>query len=97
MFIFTAIISAHIFLDEKNNKCLEVLNHIDDDREGLSMFDGYEDEVLSEIDMGESEDYFFIAMIEATPVTHYGHEYTEYDVEFKLKEVKDMQDLKIGC
>jgi hypothetical protein len=90
---FKAVVSGHIYQDEKFGKDIEILTQIDNDENCTDAFCDITNALLDEIDTGDSEDYYFIAIVEAEFVVHQGFDYTEYDTEYYVKEIKSIEDL----
>lgn len=88
---YKAIVSAHIYLDDEGKKDIEILSQIDND--DCEMFEGIRHSLLDMIEIGDSEDYYFMAIVQAETVVHRGFDYTEYDVEHYVKEIKSIEDI----
>jgi hypothetical protein len=93
---YKAIVSAHIWLDDNGRENVEILSKIDNDEKGTEVFDDIDHALLSEIDIGGSKDYYFIAIVESEFVEYQTLEGTEYDVEHEVTEIKSIQDIKVG-
>lgn len=90
---YKAIVSGHIWLDEDGDKDIEILTQIDNDVECTEIFCDIDHALIDNIEMGDSEDYYFIAVIESEfekTETYYD---TEYDVNHYVKEIKTVSDL----
>lgn len=88
-----AIVTAHIYEDEENDKDIEILTQIDNDINGSDAFCDITNALLDEIDTEGSEDYYFMAIVEAEFIVSRGWDYTEYDVEYYVKEIKNIEDI----
>lgn len=88
---YKAIVSAHIYLDDNGKKDIEVLSQVDND--DSEMFEGINDSLLENIDIGDSDDYYFMAIVEAETVRSVGFDYVEYDVEHTVREIKNIDDI----
>lgn len=88
-----AIVSAHIYIDEKYGKDIEILDQVDNDENGTDAFCDITNALLDIIDIGDSKDYYFMAIVEAEFVVHQGFDYTEYDTEYYVKEIKSIDDI----
>lgn len=90
---YHAIVSAHIFTDENGNKDIEILDFAEDDDEGTEIFCDKDHMLLDYIDIGEKEQYFFMAHIRA-----WFHSYYDYfdgyqaEVESEITELKSISD-----
>lgn len=91
---YKAIISAHIYLDEKGNKDIETLSFIHNDKEYTGVFDDIDHALMEEIDIGDSEDYYFMAIVESEFVEHRNWEGSEWDVEQEVTEINSIEDIK---
>lgn len=91
--MYKAIVSGHIFLDENDAKDLEILTLVHNDDKGTEIFCDIDDALIDNIDIGTSEDYYFIAVIESKFTKYDTWEGTEYDTEHHVKEIKTVNDL----
>ena len=90
---YKAVVSGHIYLDEKGNKDIELLTQCDNDK-GADTFCDIDHALIDEIDIGDSEDYYFNAIIESEWVESYHPEYgLEYEVEHEVIEIKSPNDI----
>lgn len=89
--VYKALVSAHIYLDDNGKKEIEILDQIDND--DSEMFEGIQCSLLDNIDIGDSADYYFMAIVTAEIVVHRGFDYTEHDVEHYVKEIKTIEDI----
>jgi hypothetical protein len=90
---FKAIVSGHIWIDQAGDKEIEILTQIDNDHEGTDIFCDIDHALIDDIETGDSEDYYFIAVIESEFVKQEYWDCTEYDVEHHVKEIKAVNDL----
>ncbi len=97
------IVSANIFEENSGDavvKHIELLSelYVGDTEESIPndiTFDGMESELLAVIDTLGSKDYYFMALVSANWEASYSYlDGTEYDVEFDVTELKDLNDLK---
>jgi hypothetical protein len=49
--------------------------------------------LLDQIDIGDSDDYYFIAIVESEFIKYNTLEGTEYDVEHYVKEIKSVEEI----
>lgn len=91
---YKAIVSAHIYIDGTYGKDIEILEQVDNDDQYTEIFDDMTNALLDEIDIGDSEDYYFMAIVEAEFVVQRGWDYTEYDVEYYIREIKRIEDIQ---
>lgn len=89
-----AIVSAHIYLDDKGQKDIEILSQVDNDEKGTGIFDDINHDLLVEIDIGDSEDYYFMAIVQSEFVKYENWEVTEYSVEHNITEIKSICDIR---
>lgn len=91
----TAIVSAHIFLNKIGLKDVEILSCVDDDNGSSKIFDDIENFLLDgmEIELNETVDYYFMAIVKAEVVVENWYEGPEYDVEVDVTEIKSISDL----
>jgi len=88
-----AIVSGYIYKNEKSEKDIEILTQVDNDENDTEAFCGIADALLDKIDTGDREDYYYMAIVEAKLVTHRGIDYTEYDTEYYVNEIKSIEDI----
>jgi hypothetical protein len=91
---YKAIVSAHIWLDDNDRKDIEILSQIDNDEKGTEIFSDIDHALRDEIDIGDSKDYYFIAIVKSEFVEHQTFEGTDYDVEHEVTEIKLIEDIK---
>lgn len=90
---FNTIVSAHLYLNEHGKKEVEILSMVADDDEGTDIFCDKEDMLCDAIDIGDTDDYYFMAHIRA-----WFHTYNDYfdgpqaDVEFVVTELATMEN-----
>jgi hypothetical protein len=98
---YKALVSAHIFLDEKGSKDVEVFNFVHNDKKYTGIFDDIDHALLEQIEVDfinefpqcETKEHFFMAIVKADFVVHQGFDYTEYDVEYSVNEIKEFGDI----
>lgn len=90
---YKAIVSGHIYLDEVGDKDIEILTQVDNGDEGTVIFCDIEHALIDSIETGDSEDYYFIAIIESEFERTETFEGIEYDVNHYVKEIKTVSDL----
>lgn len=88
--IYKAIISGHIFIDDNDNKDIEILTQIDNDKECIDVFCDIDHALIDTIDIGESDDYYFIAIIKSEWIEYQSWEGSEWEVEHEVIEIKDV-------
>jgi len=93
---FKAIVSGHIYLDEKGEKDIEILTQVDNDHKGTEIFCDLDHTLIDNIKTGKSEDYYFLAIIESEFERTNTFEGIEYDVNHCVKEIKEVSDF-IHC
>lgn len=86
--VYKALVSAHIYQDEKYGKDIEILTQIDDDENSTDVFCDITNALMDEIDTRGSDDYYFMAMVEAEFVELRGMDYVEYDIEYGVTEIQ---------
>ncbi len=91
---YIAIVSGHIYLDEDGDKDIEILTQVDNDDKCTEIFCDIDHALLDSIEIGDSEDYYFIAVIESEFEQTETWEGTEYDVNHYVKEIKTVNDFK---
>lgn len=90
---YKAIVAAHIWLDDKGKKEIEVLGIVHNDKVGLDVFCDVETAILEQIDIGDSDDYYFMAVVNSELVARVYWEGTEWDAEHEVIEIKDIKDI----
>lgn len=92
--IYKAIVSAHIWLDNEGDKEIEILTQVHNDCRGTGIFDDIDHALLEQIDIGESNDYYFLATVESGFIKTETFEGIEYDVDHYVTEIKAIEDLR---
>ena len=93
--IYKAIVSAHIYLDEKGEKDIEILSQVHNDHEYTGIFDDIDHVLLEQIEPQTSDDYYFIAAVNSEFVEHKYWEGSEWDVEHQVIEIKSTEDIEV--
>lgn len=88
-----AIVSGHIWTDEKGVKEIEILTMVANDENRADIFSEIDHTLIDNVEIGDSDDYYFIAIIESELTKYSTWEGTEYDVDYVVKEIKDPSDL----
>ena len=93
----TAIVSAHIYLDEDGDKDIEILTQVDNDNRTTDIFDDISHALLDQIEpkFDESGSYFFIAVVKSEFIRTEYFEGVEYDVEHDVTEINSLADFNI--
>lgn len=90
---YNAIVSAHIFIDEKERKSIEILDIVQSDDEFTDIFCDIEDMLIEEVEIGEKEQHFFMAHIRAWFHSYYDyHDGHQAEVESDITELKNIAD-----
>ncbi|PAD70596.1 hypothetical protein CHH83_01995 [Bacillus sp. 7586-K] len=89
---YKAIVSAHIWIDEDGDKDIEILTQIDNDDKGTDIFCDIDHALIDNIETGDSDDYYFIAIIESKFERTETLEGIEYDAEHDITEIKKVED-----
>lgn len=89
---FKALVSAHIWIEGNGEKDIEILTQIDNDEKATDIFCDIDHALLSDIEIGDSSDYYFIAIVESEFSRHDYSEGIEYEVEHYVKEIKSIND-----
>ncbi|OZB98114.1 hypothetical protein [Paenibacillus sp. XY044] len=89
---YKAIVSAHIWLNGGHEE-IEILSMTHNDEKATGIFDDIDHALLHEIEIGGSQDYYFIAIIESRFVEHRTWEGSEWEVEHEVREIKSIQDI----
>lgn len=90
---YHAIVSAHIYVDEKGVKDIEILDFVESEDEGLEIFEDIDYTLLELVDIGGKEQHYFMAHVKARY-----HTYNDYfdgvqgDVESEVTELKSIRD-----
>ena len=92
---YKAIVSGHIWIDEDGDKEIEIFTKITNDEQGTDIFCDIDHALLEDIETGDDEDYYFMAVIEAEFERTTTFDGTEYDVNLFVKEIKSISDLNI--
>jgi hypothetical protein len=90
---FKAIVSGHIWVDEDGDKDIEILTQIDNDEKGTDIFCDIDHALIDSIETGDSDDYYFIAVIESEFEKTVTYEGVDYDVNHYVKEIKTIDDI----
>ncbi|GIN74012.1 hypothetical protein J14TS2_44870 [Bacillus sp. J14TS2] len=90
---FKAIVSAHIWLDDDGHKDIEILTQVDNDDDIGDIFCDIDHALLDNIDVGDSTDYYFMAIVESEFVRTETLEGVEYDVEHSVSEINSVTDI----
>lgn len=90
-----AIVSGHIWIDEKEEKDIEILNQVDDDFEVTEIFCDIDLALLDNIKTGDSKDYYFIALVKSQFVEYKYWEGSEWEAEHEVIEIKSIDDIGI--
>lgn len=98
---FKAIVSAHIYLDEKGKKDIEILAQVDNDDKCTGIYDDLDHALLENVEIDfekdfpqcETKSYFFMAIIESEFVEYRCWEGSEWDAEHSVTEVKKVEDI----
>lgn len=90
---YKALVSGHIYKDEKYGKDIEILSQVDTEVGYTGIFDDISKALMDEIETGKSEDYYFMAIVEGEFVTSQGFDYTEHDIEYHVTEIKNLSDI----
>lgn len=92
---FHAVVSAHMFVDEKGAIDVEVLDFIHDDYDQSDIFCDIEYTLRDYIDFGDKKEHFFMAYVKG-----WFHSYYDYfdgfqcEAEFEVTELKTINDFK---
>lgn len=94
--MYKAVVSAHMWQNEKGEKAVEVFNLIHNDQDVTGIFDDMEyvlrDQVEPEYD--PFGDYYFIALVESQFAKQDHPEHApEYDVEHEVVAVTQFEDI----
>lgn len=94
---YKAIVSAHIYLDEKGKKEFEPLDIVHNDDKYTGVFDDIDHALLEQIkpDFSSTDDYYFMAIVESEFVELRNWEGSEWDVEHEVTEIKKIEDIKL--
>ena len=90
---YIAIVSGHIYTDEAGDKDIEILTQVDNDNGYTDIFCDIDHALIDNIDTGNSDDYYFIAVIESAFERTVAFEGVEYDAAHSIKEIKTIGDL----
>lgn len=92
---YKMIVSAHLYLDEKGNKDIEILDSVHNDDNYTGVFDDVDHAMLEqiEVDLKSTDDYYFMAIIESEFVESRSWEGSEWDVEHEVTEIKKIEDI----
>jgi hypothetical protein len=90
---YKAIVSGHIWIDDDGDKGIEILTQIDNDDKGTEIFCDIDHALIDNIETDESDDYYFIAIVESKFTKYHTWEGTEYDTEHYVREIKTINDL----
>lgn len=90
---YKAVVSGHIWIDEDGDKDIEILTQIDNYEKGTDIFCDIDHALIDNIETGDSDDYYFIAVIESKFEKTHTFEGVEYDTEHYVKEIKTITDL----
>lgn len=90
---YKAIVSGHIWIDDDGDKEIEILTQIDNDKKGTDIFCDIDHALIDNIETGDSEDYYFIAIVESKFTSYQTWEGMEYDTEHYVKEIKTINDI----
>lgn len=91
---FTALVSAHIWVNENGNKEIELLDFVHNDHNGTDIFSEIDSILLEEINTGDKKDHFFMAIVNSEFVRYDYWEGEEWDVESEVIEIKKLDDIK---
>ena len=83
-----AIVTGHIWINEDGDKEIEILSQIDNDDKGTDIFCDIDHALIDNIETGDSEDYYFIAVIESEFERTETFEGVEFDTNHYVKEIK---------
>lgn len=91
---FKAIVSAHIYLNDKGHEEIEILTQIDNDELRTDIFCDIEDALLEQIDIGGSTDWYFIAIVNSKFIKEDSYwDGIQYDVEHEVTEINKVEDI----
>lgn len=89
---YKAIVSGHIYHDEDGDKDIEILTQVNNDDKFTEIFCDIDHALIDNIETGNSDDYYFIALIESEFERTETFEGVEYDVNHYVKEIKTVSD-----
>lgn len=91
---YKAIVSGHIYLDENGKKDIELLTRVDNDDNDTDIFCDIDHALIDNIETGNDDDYYFVAIVKSEWVSSYHPEYgTEWEVEHEVIEIKKTDDI----
>ena len=94
--IYKALVTGRIFFDEETDdgKDIEIFTFIGNDEIGTGVFDDVEIDLLDQIEIGDSMDYYFTAVVESQFERTETLDGVDYDVIHEVTEIKTIADAK---
>lgn len=91
----TAIVSAHIWINDSGRKEIEILSQVDNDDNYKDIFDDIDHALLEQIEPNfkQSKSYFFMAIVQSKFVKWQTIDGDEWDVEHEVTEINSIDDL----
>ena len=96
--IYTALISARIFLDDDGDPDIEPLTSVDDNHEHNEIFDDIDQALLAQIDPVFDKDgnYYFMAIVKAEFTKDFTPEGgMDYDIDYDVQLINSLNDVVI--
>jgi hypothetical protein len=90
---YKAIVSGHIWVDDDGKKDIEILTQVDNDDKPTDIFCDIDHALIDNIDIGNSDDYYFMAIVKSEFVKYDYLEGLEWDAEHEVIEIKTVDDL----